>query len=166
MRIFGDFAQGWAEAAALWRATVEAIVHHSRPNHDVAGPLGLPLLISSEEALAAWPGGGVWRGVLLGDTSSREEAGGGRALLKAWGPAIAILSDTLPRRLNVWLAKGDRELFTGYAILCQSVSHDRVGGVTEARRSITHFSRLGGDMQTGSNYDSTPVLPPPPDGPR
>ena len=92
---------------------MEAIVHHSRPNHDVAGPLGLPLSISSEEALAAWPGGGVWRGVLLGDTSSREEAEGGRALLKAWGPAIAVLLDTLPRRLNVWLAKGDRELFTG-----------------------------------------------------
>ena len=48
MRVYGDDAQGWAEAAVLWGATVEVIVHHRLPNHMVAGALGLPSSLGLE----------------------------------------------------------------------------------------------------------------------
>ena len=144
MRVYGDGSQGWAEAAALWGASVDVIVHHRRPNHATAGALGLPCSVSLEEAVALLPDSEGWAGALFGDTSSPEEERDARALLALWRPTIALLSHRLGRKARKLRTWEDSQLFPEYWVREKLVNHREVGGVTCGWRTFTHFRRRGG----------------------
>ena len=69
VRVVGDGACGWAEAASVWGATVEVVVHQDKHNHRVHKLLSLPRSVGADTAAKLWPAE-VWPGVLLATAHS------------------------------------------------------------------------------------------------
>ena len=55
VRVVGDGACGWTEAASVWGAAVEVVVHQDKHNHRVHKHLLLPLSMGADAAAELWP---------------------------------------------------------------------------------------------------------------
>lgn len=97
-RVVGDDSFGWAEAAALWGGTVEAVIHRQQPNHRINEPFYLPRSISVAAACSLSPADSPWDGILLVTIRGEDDALDAGKLFEVWQPLIAILA--LPSSLS------------------------------------------------------------------
>ena len=64
-RIVGDNSHGWAEAAASWGGTVEAITHRVHGNHQFRAYFDIPRSIPVAQAHCPPFADSPWDGILL-----------------------------------------------------------------------------------------------------
>ncbi len=154
-RVVGDNSLGWAEAASQWGGCVDCIVHFRLNNHLFNSTLRLPSsisLTSVRQSPLVEPSD--WDGVMLSTIRSEREALGVGELFHLWQPLIAILSfpPRLPRKEKTrWLqnATGShlhppREPI--YSLTWIDRDHTYFGGVTVARLSFAHYTRVTGGI--------------------
>ena len=130
--VVGDGACGWMEAASVWGATVEVVVHQDKHNHGIHELLSLPRSMGADAAAERWPAE-VWPGVLLATVRS---PGGGLLVgrfLELWRPLGGVLA------IPVELSRGEYDTtWRGtlgdlvWQVVRFVLSHAKLGGVTES----------------------------------
>jgi hypothetical protein len=150
VRVVGDRACGWEEAASVRGADVEVVVHQDKHNHGVSELLSLRRSMEAEAASQLWPGE-TWEGLLL--ATARGAAGGRLAgrFIKLWQPLRGVLA------MPAGLSREEhhvvrREALAGYGgkAFGFTLSHATVGGVTDAWWRFLLFARAEGEMKPGS----------------
>ena len=132
VRVAGDGAFGWAEAANAWGATVEVLIHIKINNHVVSDVFGLPKSVDFDTAIRGFyrrPFDGVFCATIREDAEAAMVA----KLFNFWQPKVALLA------LPVSLTRSQvRRYYTyldqlSYAPSRCTLSHRAMGGVTQSR---------------------------------
>jgi hypothetical protein len=161
VRVVGDGAFGWAEAASVWGANVEIIVHGTENNHGIRRLFSLPLSLDAGAAILL-PTSRPWPGVLL--ATARDASGAqlvGR-FLKRWRPRLGIVAvpGEMSRRVRQELMVVLRAEYGGTFTGCGArltVRHADLGGVTRAKWHFLWLAQPGEttkptDVMTGGHY--------------
>jgi len=148
VRIFDDKCLGLAEAAILWGATIECIVHFKECNHEVNALFNQPKSINIASARTEFPQSDSWNGILLGTVSSPGEADLARELVLRWNPQVCIITcgRKFSRRVTSRLLTGTnyRDTHRRLDFFCRHVDF---GGVTAHESTVVHFSLLELDLE-------------------
>ena len=98
VRIIGDRSFGWTEAAHLWGAQVEIVVHRNYNNHALSKMFNQPESCDVATASRSFNDTIPWDGILLATAAISSDAKIVDRLFSLWQPLIAILA--FPLALN------------------------------------------------------------------
>ena len=157
VRVVGDSSFGWAEAAQLWGASIDIVVHRIYPNHLLRDIFNHPKSIPISAIVDAPPLVKNWNGIMLATVSNLEESVDMNKLFYLWKPLICIIA------FPVALTRAQRAKFlptlpnnyhSKSFLRKHNIDH---GGVTLSQWVFVHLSRLHGDIpkeaiMTASTY--------------
>ena len=116
VRVVGDCAFGWAEAANSWGATVEVLVHINVDNHTVRNSFALPKYYWRDTAIQLC-GRSAFDGVYFTTVLDSEQATMSGNLFNLWQPMVAIIalpSNLSRTQIGKFLAYFDRQRYKPY----------------------------------------------------
>ena len=141
VRVIGDRSFGWTEAAQLWGAQVEVVVHRQYDNHILSETFHQPKSCDVTTAVLSFDDKIPWDGVLLATVGTQLDADDVDRLFTLWQPLIAIVAFPLS------LSRAQRAKFKPtqtdqYQIRDYTMRHAHFGGVTQTIWRFLYFSRM------------------------
>ena len=140
VRVIGDRSFGWTEAAHLWGAQVEVVVHRNYDNHALSKIFNQPESCDVTTASRSFNDTLPWDGILLATVAIRSDAKIVDRLFSLWQPLIAILA--FPLALN----RAQRAMFMPsqtdpYQVKSYTIRHADICGLTQTSWRFVHLSR-------------------------
>eukprot|EP00956_Cyclotella_meneghiniana_P001321 scaffold1440_cov23-Cyclotella_meneghiniana.AAC.2 len=136
VRVVGDASLGWLDAAQLWGASVEAFVcHGGNIKHLVENHYPDVYVAPMTTAMHLLPHRS-WDGIAIGTIENQEDACTFRELVKAWMPAVVIMTGHCSISRSKFHEWTDLSMDGYEHTSLHRCSHQDFGGVTASKWKV------------------------------